>query len=159
MQRIKFVDGSRTLPYRTDQPASATQAQQSQLRLLVRTPSNEISRLSIDMTGRLQQSDDLRHSISWSWGPTLDEIPRRLGRNKALDAAARTILLDHSDACIGDNSVDPYALGVIHLFRTLGILRTILDDPFQRSEAETLCAVMLVSISQVGTAVCLTCTV
>ena len=151
MQRFRFVDGSKTLPHRTQHPASATQAQQSQRQLLVRTPSNELSRLSLDLAGRLQQSDDLRHSISFAWGPTLDEIPCRLGRNKALDAAARTILVDHSDACIGDNSVDPRARGVVHLFKTLALLRNVLDDPSQRSESETLCAVMLVSISQVGT--------
>ena len=77
----------------------------------------------------------------------LTEIPRRLGRNKALDAAVRTILLDHSDACIGDNSINPFTPGVVHLFRTLGILRSVLDDISQREEAETLCAVMLISIS------------
>ena len=150
MQRFKFVGGSK-LAYRSQRPLGASIARQTSPRLLSPMPTNETSLLAQDLTTRLQQSEDIRHSISWSWGQLLHEIPQRLGRNKALDSAARTILLDHADACIGENKVDTSTPGVVHLFRTLSFLRAILDDPNQRAESETLCAVMLASISQVGT--------
>lgn len=154
VQRFRFVDGKKSVPFRSQQAPGALTAKRASFQILPRTPLNETELLAQSFTTRLNQSEDVGRSLAWAWGPQLLEIPRRLGRNKALDEAARTILIDHADVLIGENRIDPVAPGVVHLLKATGILRGILDDPIQRSEAETLAAVFLISISQVSSSTC-----
>lgn len=149
MQRFRFVDGTRTLVLRPS-ASSVQQVQHAQPQLRTYTPNNETLRLSTELSTTISYRSDLRYSISFAWGSTLEQIPRRLGINKALDAAVTTILQDYYDVCIGSNSASPHALGVKYLFRSMELLRGILDDPSQHGQPETLCAVMLISISMVG---------
>ena len=75
------------------------------------------------------------------------EIPRRMNENEALDAAVNALVCSHSNFCarkaVSVETLSSYS----HALRSL---RHCLDDPGKASQTETLCAVMLLLICQVG---------
>jgi hypothetical protein len=113
-------------------------------------PSNEGSLLADALVSKLQAWDDLRFHLTWTYGIFLEEIPRRLGSNAALDTAVNALVCAHSQLNTSAGIVriaDPEALTKYnHAVRTL---RICLDDPVKAREASTLCAVYLLMICQV----------
>lgn len=75
------------------------------------------------------------------------EIPRRMNENEALDTAVNALICSHSNFCarqaVSAETLSSYS-------RALRSLRYCLDDPGKASQTETLCAVMLLLICQVG---------
>lgn len=83
---------------------------------LPKQPQNELSRTSQSLV-KLLEIDDPRYSLA-GLGAWLDQIPKRLGRNEALDAAARAFTTGMSvvhtgkvsDAVVSDYSAALRAL-------------------------------------------------
>lgn len=107
-------------------------------------PSNESSLLAQALVSQLTLKD-LRYSITQVWGPFIADLPCRMGSNEALDSASATILglHDTESRCVRDG---PTFQPIIQQYiRAVKAARVILDDPTRAHEAETLCAVFLLS--------------
>lgn len=100
------------------------------------------------MIETMNPSINLRFNLAWSFGPFLEYVPQRLGGSAALDAAAKVIIAAHSSRCIGRRRVLPDVL--VHYSRALEQLRLALDNVATAQAPETLCAIMLLLICQVG---------
>jgi hypothetical protein len=90
---------------------------------------------------------DLRYDVGWAFGPFVGEIPKRLGRSVALDAAARTFVLSlppspharkHPESSILENFTV-----------ALKATRLALAHPVESKSMNTLCAAYLLMICQV----------
>ena len=93
---------------------------------------------------------ELKFNLAWSFGPFLEHVPQRLGKSAALDAAAKVIVAAHSSHCASRRRVTPNIL--VDYSRALTQLRLALDDVVTAQSPETLCAIMLLLICQVGIA-------
>ena len=77
--------------------------------------------------------------MSWVYGGFIEDIPRRIGSNEALDAVVMALMSAHSSLAlhpstppvISSDSLSKYS----HALKTL---RIYLDDPIKAREAETL---------------------
>lgn len=146
-RRYKFMPAG---PDRnTSQPttSSAAQAESSSPAgsSMPRAPSNQATLDASHFVSALQVTDvcfDLR-----IYGPFFTDLPRRLGRNRALDASVRALTTSFPSVRTHRCTLDMYkAYG-----EALGCLRASLDDPATAGSVETLCAVYLVMICQVRT--------
>lgn len=87
---------------------------------------------------------DIRYELS-IYGEFLEDIPRRLGRNAALDSSVAAFTTSFEAIHLRHKSTevfDKYA-------RALSALRYCLDDPVEAQSPETLCAIWMVVICQV----------
>jgi hypothetical protein len=96
----------------------------------------------------IKPSTDFRYNILWTYGGYFEDIPRRLGTNEALDASVKVLISAHSNMCMHRLRVDRHTLGLYS--DALKTLRVCLDDCVKACTAETLCAVSLLLICQVG---------
>lgn len=78
------------------------------------------------------------------YGPFFKDIPRRLGRNAALDASARALTI--ASPTLRTHQPSPEAIKCY--VTALRCLQAALRDPVQAVSSETLCAVYLVMICQ-----------
>ncbi|KAF2185308.1 hypothetical protein K469DRAFT_726837 [Zopfia rhizophila CBS 207.26] len=109
------------------------------------TPSNELTLMANAFIETISKSTDLRFNLAWTYGFFLDDVPRRLGTNEALDASVMALVDAHSNFC-SYRGVTTSVL--IKYSRALNKLRVCLDDPIKACASETLCAVMLLLICQ-----------
>ena len=107
-------------------------------------PSNPTSLDTMSLVSALQVTDvrfDLR-----IYGPFFTELPRRLGRNPALDASVHALTV--SIPAVHTHQFTP------DMFQAYGDalrhLRAALRDPTTAGSVETICAVYLVMICQVS---------
>jgi hypothetical protein len=92
---------------------------------------------------------DLKFNLAWSF-PILEHVPQRLGRSAALDAAAKVVIATHCSHSISRRRASPKVL--VEYSRALTQLRLALNDTVTAQSLETLCAITLLLISQVGLA-------
>jgi hypothetical protein len=97
----------------------------------------------------MNPSMDLKFNLAWSF-PALEYVPQRLGRSAALDAAAKVLVAAHCSHCISRRRVSPNVL--VDYARALTHSRLALDDIVTARSLETLCAIKLLLVSQVGSA-------
>lgn len=91
------------------------------------------------------QVTDVRFDLR-IYGPFFVELPRRLGRNRALDASARALAASFPSVQTHQCTPDMYrAYG-----EAISCLRASLGDPATAGSIETMCAVYLIMICQVG---------
>lgn len=102
------------------------------------------------MVETMKPSMDLKYNLAWSFGPFLQYVPQRLGSSAALDAAAQVIIAAHSSRCASRRRVSPDVL--VQYSRALVQLRLALGDIVTAQSLETLCAITLLLICQVGSA-------
>ena len=103
------------------------------------------------LIGKLNASDDLAYHLGWTYGDFLEDIPRRIGTNEALDAAVASLVTAHSyfgSRRSMNNITLPDAKTLQKYSHALTALRIYLDNPARARETETLCAVMLLLICQ-----------
>jgi hypothetical protein len=93
----------------------------------------------------MKLTTDLKYNLAWTYGDYLEEIPRRLGKNDALDAATDALVSAHSSFCV-DRTISIQALKMYS--RALNTLVLYLDDPIKAQSPETLCAVSLLLTCQ-----------
>jgi len=113
---------------------------------LIQSPQNELNLLIGAMVPAIRRSTDFKNSLFWTYGDFLEDVPRRLGLNEALDASAAVLVSAHADFC-SNGLITPQTLGKYS--QGLQKLRICLDHPVQASSTETLCAVMILIICQV----------
>lgn len=89
--------------------------------------------------------EDIRYSVG-AYGGFLTEIPRRLGVNQALDASVDALTTAFSSVYTHQRTSEALA----KYTQALTSLRVCLDDPAKSHQPETLCAIYLVMICQVG---------
>ncbi|KAJ5173146.1 hypothetical protein N7492_005739 [Penicillium capsulatum] len=108
-------------------------------------PGNALTQLASAFTHSIKRSTDLRFNLWWSFGSFLEDVPRRLGTNEALDRAVDTVTTAHANFCVGRvGSVDALAKYV----QALRTLRVYLKDPVHAQSTNTLCAVMILLVCQ-----------
>ena len=111
------------------------------------TPCNSLTRLTSAFAKKIDSTVDIRVQLPWNFGPFLEEVPRRLGTNEALDAASDALITAYTGFCAGEVAPSPEVLGKHS--RALNSLRRCLDDPVKAHSSETLCAIMMLLIHQV----------
>ncbi|KAJ5515671.1 transcriptional regulator family: Fungal Specific TF, partial [Penicillium freii] len=108
-------------------------------------PSNSMTSLMNSFVGAIKRSTDLRYNMWWSFGVFLEDVPRRLGSNEALDRAVDAVTTAHAGFCthqlVSTKALAKYSYA-------LKALRVYLDDPLQASASSTLCAVMILLLCQ-----------
>lgn len=109
-------------------------------------PSNASTQLASAFIHKLQVLD-LRYGF-WVYGNFLEDIPRRLGNNSALDNAVDLLTTTSSVLYTKTVSVEMQQ----KYLEALGALRTTLEGSAEVEAADILCAVHLVIISQVSSA-------
>lgn len=119
------------------------------IRQMGRSPSNSQTILTMTLIDKvhLTKDSDLRYNLTWAFGTFIQDVPRRLGKNAALDAAATSLALSHVRYSTGREDAAPEELKAY--VNALSVLRRCLDDPVVARDANTLCAVMLLLFSQV----------
>lgn len=124
------------------------------IRQISRSPSNSQTVLIMTLIDKvhLTKDSDLRYNLTWAFGTFIQDVPRRLGKNAALDAAATSLALSHVRFSTGRKDAAPEELKAY--INALSILRNCLSDPVVARDANTLCAVMLLLFSQVSFAQC-----
>ncbi|KAK3380844.1 hypothetical protein B0H63DRAFT_474464 [Podospora didyma] len=122
--------------------AGSPSAAASSMQLATIVPSNRATLDAGHFISALQVTDvrfDLR-----IYGPFFVELPRRLGRNRALDASVRALAVSFPSVHTHQYTPDMYkAYG-----EALRCLRASLGDPATARSVETMCAVYLVMICQ-----------
>ncbi|KAI6913234.1 hypothetical protein KC334_g1578 [Hortaea werneckii] len=93
----------------------------------------------------IKPSVNFRQNLAWNYGAFLEEIPQRLGKNKALDAAVTALVSAHSNVCC-KRKATPQTLVKYSL--ALEALKSNLDCVHEASSSETLCAIMVLLICQ-----------
>jgi hypothetical protein len=96
----------------------------------------------------LTKDSDLRYNLTWAFGSFIQDVPRRLGKNAALDAAAISLALTHVRYSTGRKDAAPEELKAY--INALAVLRDSLNNPAVARDANTLCAVMLLLFCQVS---------
>jgi hypothetical protein len=111
------------------------------------SPANQMTVLANKLVNAIKWSTDMRFNLVWSYGIFLTEIPSRLGNNEALDYAVEAVLDAHSTAC---SLRKPSTANLINYSAALSKLRCCLDDSTKATSSETLAAVIILLICQVG---------
>ena len=102
--------------------------------------SSELTLLTNAFTSTIKRSTDFRYNLWWTFGTFLEDVPRRLGTNEALDRAVDALTAAHAGFC-SRRGVTVEAL--TKYSRALGTLRVYLDDRVHAQSASTLGAVMI----------------
>jgi hypothetical protein len=127
--------------------SSSSSSPEAASKELVLMPSSRTTLLTQALVGKLKAADDLRYHLSWTYGGFIEDIPKRLGVNEALDASVDALISTHS-------SLGSYARGftssesLAKYSHALNALILYLDDPNKARTVETLCAVMILLICQ-----------
>lgn len=108
-------------------------------------PSNELALMTNAFVSTISVSTDLRFNLAWWYGIFLEDIPKRLGINKALDASVMALTETHLDFC---SRRPPTPKALLRYSIALRTLRFYLDEPANACTTETLCAVMVLLICQ-----------
>ena len=110
--------------------------------------SNSTTRLVSAFVVGIDPSADIRFQLAWNFGVFIEDVPRRLGANEALDAASDAIVTAYTRYRAGYVHNHPVVL--LKHSRALAALGRGLDTPAVAHSSETLCAMMLLMTCQVG---------
>ncbi|KAK5064469.1 hypothetical protein LTR84_000302 [Exophiala bonariae] len=110
---------------------------------IIRDPNSATTALANALIEKLQVRDP-RYDLCWAYGGLLNELPRRLGTNAALDASvsAMVTIVSH----LGDKPRSPEVFSAYG--KALVSLKTCLHDPIAVQSSSTLCAIYLIWICQ-----------
>lgn len=90
---------------------------------------------------------DIRYQLIWNFGGFLQDVVCRLGTNDALDASSDALVATHKGFCAG--YADPSPEQLVKYSRGLYTLRQAISDPGTVHSIETLCAIMILMITEV----------
>lgn len=102
-------------------------------------PNNAISYLTTLVISRLEIKD-LRHDFKWAYGPFLNDIPARLGRNNALDTATRALFTP----TFGHSSKS----SLLNYTQALRATRLAVQESDEAFTADTMCAIYFLWLFQ-----------
>lgn len=106
--------------------------------------SNSTTRVVGSLVSALAVTD-IRYELS-IYGDFLLDIPKRLGRNAALDSSVAALTTAFQAVHTGLKPAKVY----LEYATALNSLRLCLDDPVEAQSPETLCAIWMIVICQVG---------
>lgn len=112
---------------------------------LCASPSNELTALTSAFVRTIKRTTDLRYNLWWSFGSFLEDLPRRLGVDEALDRAVDALTTGHADFCV---SQAPSIVTMSKYSHALRSLRICLDDPVHAQSSNTLAAGMILLVCQ-----------
>ncbi|KAF2096262.1 hypothetical protein NA57DRAFT_67772 [Rhizodiscina lignyota] len=138
-QRFKFKD--QTLAFRSNKD-QASQSPSSSGTEMTRSPSNETTVLVSAFISTLEVKHPGYDLSCYGW--FLQDIPKRLGTNDALDAAVGAISAAYSSIYTRQRSVETFSR-YGHALRTL---RVCLNDHKKSHSVDTLCAIYLIMVCQ-----------
>ena len=92
---------------------------------------------------------DTCHNLAWNFGAFIYDVPRWLGSNAALDAAADALVAGYGHFC-GARYSNANELCLEKYSRALRALRITLSTVEEACEPATLCAIMIVMMVEVG---------
>ncbi|PNS13838.1 hypothetical protein CAC42_1329 [Sphaceloma murrayae] len=112
-----------------------------------RVPSNTLSRIISRFASNLDSDKNSNFQLPWNFGPFLEDVPRRLGRNAALDASAEAVMAAYvAFRTRGGGDPDRNdALCLNSYGRAVNALRACLNDD-RASSSETLCSTLMLLI-------------
>ncbi|KAI6861415.1 hypothetical protein KC343_g4352 [Hortaea werneckii] len=93
----------------------------------------------------IKPSVNFRQNLAWNYGAFLEDIPQRLGKNKALDTAVTALVSAHSNVCCKRKAT---LQTLVKYSLALDALKSSLNSPYEASSSETLCAIMVLLICQ-----------
>ncbi|CEO60783.1 hypothetical protein PMG11_05323 [Penicillium brasilianum] len=144
--RREFKNGTLSTPGTSKTSSSnGTPSPPGQLLFIQARPSSSTTRLAHAFTQAIQRSTDIRYNLGSTFGLFLEEVPRRLGTNDALDRAVDAITSAHTDFCTRKHGSVQALTKYSAALRTL---RVYLNDPIHAQETNTLAAVMILLICQ-----------
>lgn len=111
-------------------------------------PSSPLSNTTTIVAGSLVSAlevTDIRYELS-IYGQFLQDIPRRLGRNAALDSSVVALTTAFGAVHTRTQPAEVF----VKYATALSSLRLCLHDPVEAQSPETLCAIWFVVICQVG---------
>lgn len=113
-------------------------------------PSNKDSMLINRFLPIIKRSSDLRYNILWVYGGFLEDVPKRLGTNHALDAAVSALTAAHADYCLHfQERSGAISVGTLQLYgNAMRAMRTAVGSTATAFSPETLCAIYLLLICQ-----------
>lgn len=114
------------------------------------TPTSTIApdRLLGELVHIISLSTSLKYNFIYAYGGFLMRVPQHLGINEALDASTEAVIYAYTDFCRGSQKIAPRTLMLYT--RALAALRLCLNDSGKACASETLCAVMILMVCQVG---------
>ncbi|KIX10626.1 uncharacterized protein Z518_01710 [Rhinocladiella mackenziei CBS 650.93] len=148
-RRFQFKDQSHRFQAAKIERSSSTHSDaegRSSVGRVSSPPSNALTILVSGFAERVQPATNLKYNLIWAYGGFLLQVPKRLGSNEALDAAASCLITAHQRLIIAGGDVIPQALAKYS--QALNALRKCLDDPVEACSANTLCAVMILLMCQ-----------
>ncbi|PSK57914.1 hypothetical protein B9Z65_9116 [Elsinoe australis] len=110
-------------------------------------PHNTLDRIIGRFASNLDSDKNSNYQLPWNFGPFLEDVPRRLGRNAALDASADAVMTAYM-AFRRRGTSDPDRNNQVCLNsygRAVNALRACLSDE-RASSSETLCSTMMLLI-------------
>ncbi|KAF4554099.1 Hypothetical protein D9617_5g069750 [Elsinoe fawcettii] len=110
-------------------------------------PDNSLTRMINRFTANLDTDRNSNFQLPWNFGPFLEDVPRRLGHNAALDAATEAVMAAYI-AFRGRNGREPSKNNQLCLRsygKAVNSLRECLND-HRASSSETLCSTMMLLI-------------
>lgn len=139
----------RVSPPQKNRPNSARYATTALQVLAPESPQpligSDLNSLAGNFIATIKRTTDLRYNLWWSFGLWLEDLPRRLGTNEALDRAVDTLTMAHSNfSCNQPPSVETLSKHS----RALRTLSVYLDDSVHAQSSSTLSAVMVLLICQ-----------
>lgn len=131
--------------------AMPTKPKQMQIRLPpdspIPSPTNELTSLTTRFIKTITRTTDLRYNLWWSFGAFMEEVPRRLGTNEALDRSIEALTAAHAGFCSVTGSGATIE-ALTKYSQALRSLRVYLNDRVHAQSSNTLCAVMILLLSQ-----------
>ncbi|KAJ5759272.1 hypothetical protein N7520_006428 [Penicillium odoratum] len=131
--------------------AMPTKPEHIHIRLPPSPPTATMTSVSSSLANRfiktIDRSTDLRYNLWWTFGAYLEDVPRRLGENEALDRAIETLTAAHAGFC-GVNRQGATAEALTKYSQALRMLRVYLDNRVHAQSSNTLCAVMVLLVCQ-----------
>ncbi|KAJ5093942.1 hypothetical protein N7456_009803 [Penicillium angulare] len=113
----------------------------------VPSPSTALSSLAIKFIHTISRTTNFRYNLWWTFGTFLEDVPRRLGTNEALDRSIEALTAAHSGFC-GIQRTGATIEALTKYSQALRTLRVYLDDRVHSQSSNTLCAVMVLLICQ-----------
>jgi hypothetical protein len=155
-RRFKFVEpkgpGSAAVSERSRSSTPKSTSRRTSENSLTLVPSNDVSTLVNTFVVSIDPSTDDRFNLMGAYGQFMKYIPSRLGMNKALDASVEALSEAHINLRT-QCGVTPAALS--KYANALQQMRLTLSDQKQAYSTETLCAAMILSITQVRSENCI----
>jgi hypothetical protein len=152
-QRYKFQRDKHSSALQSQKPAQGREVivvsyeGQRLLTPILGVPENDLYLLVDAFVDKIAPSTGINFNLAWSYGGYLEDVPRRLGTNTALDAAAEALVAGHQ--CLVPATVNARSKALVKYSKALQIMKSCLDDPVKARASETLCAVMILMTCQV----------